>query len=109
ARLFELVQAGVLEINRIIDDTLTALARRRRPSVERRPRPEFDLLFNIALLGLAAVAAVWLITFIRQTVDLGEIGWVFVLGLATAARILILIGAASLIWVPIGVAIGLRP
>src|SRR6202040_159739 len=38
ARLFDLVQAGVLEINRIIDDTLTALARRRRVSIERRPR-----------------------------------------------------------------------
>src|SRR3984893_12806646 len=109
ARLFDLVQAGVLEINRIIDDTLTALARRRRPSIERSPTPEFDILFDIALLGLAAAAAVWLITFIRQTVDLGEIGWVFVLGLATAARVLILIGLASLIWVPIGVAIGLRP
>src|SRR6202030_3824151 len=109
ARLFDLVQAGVLEINRIIDDTLTALARRRRPSIERRPTREFDILFDIALLGLAAVAAAWLITFIRQTVDLGEIGWVFVLGLATAARVLILIGVASLIWVPIGVAIGLRP
>jgi NitT/TauT family transport system permease protein len=109
ARLFDLVQAGVLEINRIIDHTLTALARRRRPSIERRPTPEFDILFDIALLGLAAAAAVWLITFIRQTVDLGEIGWVFVLGLATAARVLILIGVASLIWVPIGVAIGLRP
>ena len=109
ARLFDLVQAGVLEINRIIDDTLTALARRRRPSIERRPTREFDILFDIALLGLAAAAAAWLITFIRQTVDLGEIGWVFVLGLATAARVLILIGVASLIWVPIGVAIGLRP
>jgi NitT/TauT family transport system permease protein len=99
----------VLELNRIIDDTLTALARRRRPSVERRPRPEFDLLLNIALLGLAAAAAAWLITFIRQTVDLGEIGWVFLLGLATATRVLVLIGLASLIWVPIGVGIGLRP
>ncbi len=109
ARLFDLVQAGVLEINRIIDDTLTAIARRRRLSVERRPRPEIDLIFNVALLGLAACAAAWIITFIRQTVDLGEIGWVFVLGLATAARVLTLIGVASLIWVPIGVAIGLRP
>jgi NitT/TauT family transport system permease protein len=109
ARLFDLVQAGVLELNRIIDDTLTVLARRHRPLVERRPRREFDFLFDIALLGLAAAAAVWLITFIRQTVDLGEIGWVFVLGLATATRVLILIGVASLIWVPIGVAIGLRP
>jgi NitT/TauT family transport system permease protein len=109
ARLFDLVQAGVLEINRIIDDTLTAFARRRRPSVERRPRPEFGFLFDIAVLGLAAATAAWLITFIRQTVELGEVGWVFVLGLATAARVLILIGVASLVWVPIGVAIGLRP
>ncbi|MBV9688069.1 MAG: ABC transporter permease subunit [Alphaproteobacteria bacterium] len=109
ARLFDLVQAAVLEINRAIDETLSALARRRRPRGDQRSRPEFDLLFDIALMGLAAVAALWLISFIRQTVELGEIGWVFLLGLATAARVLILIGLASLIWVPIGVAIGLRP
>jgi NitT/TauT family transport system permease protein len=109
ARLFDLVQAGVLELNRMIDDALTALARRRRPLIERRPRSDLDRLFDIALLGLAAAAAVWIIAFIRQTVDLAEIGWVFLLGLATAARVLILIAVASLIWVPIGVAIGLRP
>jgi NitT/TauT family transport system permease protein len=109
ARLFDLVQAGVLELNRIIDDALAGMARRRRPSAERRPRPQLDRLFDVALLGLAAAAAIWIIGFIRQTVDLAEIGWVFLLGLATAARVLILIGVASLIWVPIGVAIGLRP
>jgi NitT/TauT family transport system permease protein len=109
ARLFHLVQVGVLEINRIIDDALTGLARRRRALVERRPRPQLERLFDIALLGLAAAAVIWIISFIRQTVDLAEIGWVFLLGLATAARVLILIGVASLIWVPIGVAIGLRP
>ncbi len=84
ARVFDLVQSGVLEVNRIIDNVLAALARR-------------------------AAAAVWIVAFIRETVDLSEIGWVFLLGLATAARVLILIGFASLIWVPIGVAIGLRP
>ena len=109
ARLFDLVQAGVLELNRIIDDALAGMARRRRPPAERRPRPQLDRLFDVAVLGLAAAAAIWIIAFIRQSVDLAEIGWVFLLGLATAARVLILIGVASLIWVPIGVAIGLRP
>jgi NitT/TauT family transport system permease protein len=109
ARLFDLVQAGVLELNRIIDDALAGMARRRRLLAERRPRPQLDRLLDVALLGLAAAAAIWIIGFIRQTVDLGEIGRVFLLGLATAARVLILIGVASLIWVPIGVAIGLRP
>jgi NitT/TauT family transport system permease protein len=109
ARLFDLVQAGVLELNRMIDDALSGMARRRRPSIERRPWPLLDRLFDVALLGLAAAAAMWIVTFIRQTVDFAEIGWVFLLGLATAARVLILIGVASLIWVPIGVAIGLRP
>jgi NitT/TauT family transport system permease protein len=108
ARVFDLVQAGMLELNRKIEDALAALARR-RPSVERRPRPERQRLFDISLLGLAGAAAAWIIAFISQTVDLDEIGWVFLLGLVTAARVLILIGLASLIWVPIGVAIGLRP
>ena len=109
ARVFDLVQAGVLAANRIIDSALAALARWRAPPIERQPRPKLELVFDIALLGLAAAAAVWIVAFIRETVDLAEIGWVFLLGLATATRVLVLIGLASLIWVPIGVGIGLRP
>ena len=110
ARVFDLVQAGVLELNRLIDDTLSALARRRRMArVERRPRPELERMFDIALLALAASGAAWIASFINETVDLSEIGRVFLLGLATAARVLVLIGLASLVWVPVGVAIGLRP
>jgi NitT/TauT family transport system permease protein len=109
ARIFDLVQAGVLKINRMIDGALTAFANRRTEPVERRPRPALDHAFDIALLGLAGAAAVWIVAFIRESVDLGEIGWVFLLGLITAVRVLILIGLASAIWVPIGVAVGLRP
>jgi len=109
ARLFDLVQAGVLAINRIIDSAIAALARRREPTAERRPRPAFDRAFDIALLALAAVAGGWIVSFIRESIDLAEIGWVFLLGLATAVRVLVLIAVASVIWVPIGVWIGLRP
>jgi len=109
ARLFDLVQAGVLAINRMIDGAIAALARRRAPAAERRPRPALDRAFDIALLALAAAGAVWLVGFIRESVDLAEIGWVFLLGLATATRVLVLIGIASVVWVPVGVWIGLRP
>jgi len=109
ARLFDLVQTGILQLNRMLDEGITTLTRRRAQALERRWRPQLDFLFDIALLGLAAVAAMWIVAFIRETVDFSEIAWVFVLGLATAARVLILIGIASLVWVPIGVGIGLRP
>jgi NitT/TauT family transport system permease protein len=109
ARLFDLAQAGVLAINRIIDSAIAAVTRRREPAAERRPRPAFDRAFDIILLALAAGASAWLVVFIRESIDLAEIGWVFLLGLATAVRVLVLIAVASVIWVPIGVWIGLRP
>jgi NitT/TauT family transport system permease protein len=109
AQLFDLVQTGVLAVNRLIDDAISAVARRRGPAVERRTRPGLERLFNVAFLGLAAAAALWIVAFIRESVDPAEIGSVFLLGLITATRVLILILVASLIWVPIGVAIGLRP
>jgi NitT/TauT family transport system permease protein len=69
----------------------------------------FDRAFDIALLALAAAAAVGLVAFIHESVEAAEVGRVFVLGLATAARVLVLLGIASVVWVPIGVWIGLRP
>jgi NitT/TauT family transport system permease protein len=108
ARLFDLVQAGLLAINRMIDSMIVALAGL-APAAERQPRPAIDRAFDVALLALAAGASVWLVAFIRESVDLPEIGRVFLLGLATAVRVLVLIGIASVVWVPIGVWIGLRP
>ncbi|MFZ3238040.1 MAG: ABC transporter permease subunit [Stellaceae bacterium] len=109
ARLFELVQSGLLRVNRGIDAALAGVHRRRAPLAERRPRPLFERLFDVAVLTLSLAAAAWIVSYIRAHVDGPEIGWVFVLGLITAIRVLVLIALASVIWVPIGVAIGLRP
>ncbi|MFL5265614.1 MAG: ABC transporter permease subunit, partial [Stellaceae bacterium] len=108
ARLFDLVQAGVLALNRIIDGTIAFLARRRAPRAEPPQFPHLEEVFDLALLGLAGAAAIWIVAFIRKSVDPAEIGWVFLLGLITAARVLILIALASLIWVPIVVGFGMR-
>jgi len=110
ARFFDLMQTGVLAINRGADRVLTGLSRRRRARPETRtPSRLYARLFDLVLLALAGLSLIWIVDFIRASVAPSEIGWVFVLGLITAIRVLVLIAVASLIWVPIGVWIGLRP
>jgi NitT/TauT family transport system permease protein len=46
---------------------------------------------------------------VRTGVTLDEVGHVFVLGLITLLRVALLIAISSVIWVPLGVLIGLRP
>ena len=109
ARLFDLVQTGLLGITHGIDGAIARVSRLRFPSAQRRPQPSFERIYDIAVLALALAAAAWIVVFIHGHVGAAEIGWVFVLGMITAVRVLVLIAIASLIWVPIGVAIGLHP
>ena len=66
-------------------------------------------LWGALLVGVAALCIVFLAHFVLSEANHAEIGRVFLLGLATATRVVILILLASLIWVPVGVWIGLRP
>ncbi len=111
SRLFELIQAGLLYIVHQVDAGFSRLTPARAPVLveARRPNTVFDRLFNAVVLLLSLAAGAWLFLYIRVRVPVGEIGWVFFLGLITAVRVTVLIVIASLIWVPIGVAIGLRP
>lgn len=61
------------------------------------------------IVGVSVIATVLLVRFVRSEVGYDEIGRVFMLGLFTALRVIVLIALASLVWVPIGVWIGLRP
>ncbi|HYM74071.1 MAG TPA: ABC transporter permease subunit [Stellaceae bacterium] len=110
AQVFDLMQFAVLWLNRGVDHAFGTLGRRwtTRPETP-APSHLFERAFDLALLMLTGASVVWVIHFIHETVPLHEIGWVAVLGGITAVRVLILIAVASLIWVPIGVWIGLRP
>lgn len=63
-----------------------------------------------AIIAAAAFYALWLLVhFIHTEVGWGEAGRVFILGLYTLSRVVILIVLAALIWIPIGVWVGMRP
>jgi NitT/TauT family transport system permease protein len=116
AQFFDLVQAGILGINRGLDNIFTALGRAwtvrawvRRPREAMPAASWVERAFDIALLLATLALIAWLVKFILETVTADEIGWTFVLGAITGMRVLILIAVASVIWVPIGVSIGLRP
>ncbi len=64
----------------------------------------------LALVLAAAAAGTWLaIDYLHQTLTWSDALDAFGAGMATLLRVAILIAVASLIWVPIGVWIGLRP
>jgi len=85
-------------------------ARARRAEVARTPSRLGDALF-LALVAAVAAAAVWrIVTYIAShDVGFGDLGEAVLLGCITLVRVVVLIALASLIWVPIGVWIGLRP
>ncbi|RQU73207.1 ABC transporter permease subunit [Burkholderia cenocepacia] len=63
-----------------------------------------------AFVILLTVYIVWrVVSFVATGVTMAEVGHVLVLGLITLLRVLVLIAIASVIWVPLGVLIGLRP
>jgi NitT/TauT family transport system permease protein len=84
-----------------------------RPALRRQPVPRrsalFDMLWNGFLLLVALAALYEIALFVHAEVTLGEVLHVAFLGFLTLIRVLVLILLASIVWVPIGVWIGLRP
>ncbi|HEY3596487.1 MAG TPA: ABC transporter permease subunit, partial [Paraburkholderia sp.] len=74
-----------------------------------RARRLGDIVWAVVVLVLTVYFVYRVVTFVRTGVTLDEVGHVFVLGLLTLLRVILLIALASVVWVPIGVLIGLRP
>ncbi len=67
------------------------------------------VIWNVLLVALIVLAIIVLYRFIFDAVSLHEAGVVFYAGLATALRVSVAILVSSLIWVPLGILIGLSP
>jgi NitT/TauT family transport system permease protein len=114
ARLFALAEGA-------IDYLRMAMSRARRavPRLPRLPAPPGgasradrrwpDYLWNAALLALALYALWQIVAFVRAEVTLHEFLHVVFLGFVTLIRVVVLIALAAVVWVPVGVWIGLHP
>jgi NitT/TauT family transport system permease protein len=82
-----------------------------RPRAARRRKPSrmADLAWGAFVILLTLYVVFRVVVYVRTGVTLGEVGHVSVLGLITLLRVALLIALSSLIWVPIGILIGLRP
>lgn len=68
-----------------------------------------DIVWAVLVTGVALYLLWHVFTFIERGVTLSEVWQVLGLGLITLLRVAVLTVIASLIWVPLGIMIGLRP
>jgi NitT/TauT family transport system permease protein len=68
-----------------------------------------DISYNAVLVLVIVCLLAAAVRFILSTVGLGEVGHAALLGLETGARVIALLIFSTLVWTPIGVAIGFNP
>jgi NitT/TauT family transport system permease protein len=81
-------------------------------AVKRAPQPRpgwITYAWSLIVVALAAIALWQTVRFVTTDITLADVATAMLLGLATLARVVVLIALASLIWVPVGVWVGTRP
>ena len=82
-----------------------------RRSIARRRRlgKAGDVLWLVVVLAVTAYALWTILSYVRGSLGFDDLLKAFGFGFLTLLRVVVLVAIASLIWVPIGVWIGLRP
>ncbi len=78
-------------------------------SVNPTRRRAGDTVFGF-VVGAAAIAGAWAaLAYVSRTIGLGQFPHAFWLGAVTFGRVVIVVVVSTLIWVPVGVKIGMSP
>jgi NitT/TauT family transport system permease protein len=109
-RRSRLITAATVAFHSAVLWTSRAVKRSDAPViVSSRPKRSFDLLW-VLLIVAAVVLGLWhIVAVLLANTSWHEALQVSGLALLTMLRVFVLIGLASLIWVPIGVWVGMRP
>ncbi len=109
ARLPFVVKSLFAVLGRPIDRALSAWTRPSPHSVEAAEKPRSDRLFNAVVTIVAVVLIGLAVHFVFTKLSLGEAGHAAFLGMLTAARVIFLLIFSTIVWTPVGVAIGFNP
>jgi NitT/TauT family transport system permease protein len=78
-------------------------------SASRRTGGVVDAVWLLLVLAAAGYALWQVVAFVRTTLTLEDAGRAVLAGAVTLARVIVLMVLATLVWVPVGVWVGLRP
>ncbi len=110
ARIPRLIGNGLTPVRETVNRFLSVLTRPKpTPIVDLEQQKKSDRLYNLILLTIIGLLVAWALHFILTTVGWGEVFKTFWLGILTLLRVTVLLVFATLIWTPIGVAIGFNP
>ena len=93
----------------IVGGLRLALPMGRRMVAERAPSRIGDAVFGLLVAGIAGYA-VWVVAgYVATELSWSDVGQAISLGMITLLRVMVLMVLASMLWVPVGVWLGLRP
>ncbi|HUM08539.1 MAG TPA: ABC transporter permease subunit [Acidocella sp.] len=101
----DFISAGMRSLTRL----RLALPARTQIDENKEPSKLVDGLWFVAIALVAAYAAYKIVQFVSGTLHWSDVGTAVLMGAFTLLRVMVLMVIAALIWVPIGVWIGLRP
>ena len=93
---------------RLTPERLSRFAVLRRPVGKTHSRAG-DRVWTACVVALTALVLYHVIRYVSTGVSLAEVWKVLLLGGITLLRVMALIALASLVWVPVGILVGLRP
>jgi len=110
ARIPRLLGRAIIPIRESLNRLLSKLTQPKSLFLEDSAQPQRgDRLYNTILLVIIGTLVAWALHFILTTVGISEVLKTFGLGILTMLRVIVLLLFATVIWTPIGVAIGFNP
>jgi NitT/TauT family transport system permease protein len=110
ARIPRLIATALTPASETVNQFLSALTKpKSAPIVTLEQQKKSDRLYDLILLAIIGILVAWALHFIFSTVGFGEVFKTLWLGILTLLRVTLLLLFATLVWTPVGVAIGFNP